>query len=88
MHFIGGLFVSAMRMLVVLIVLATIGAGISALGDPKRIGGLGGRTVALFTFTTALAVSVGTAVASLNRAGAGVPLGEWRRRRRSMRHSR
>src|SRR5881392_756999 len=58
-EFLGDLFVRAIRMLVVPIVLVTIAAGITTLGDPKRIGGIGGRTIALFAFTTAIAVSVG-----------------------------
>ena len=74
-QFIGDLFVRAIRMLVVPIVLVTIAAGITALGDPKRIGGIGGRTIGLFALTTAIAVSVGMAVASLIRPGEGAPLG-------------
>jgi Na+/H+-dicarboxylate symporter len=74
-QFMGDLFVRAIRMLVVPIVLVTIAAGITALGDPKRIGGIGGRTIALFAFTTAIAVSVGMAVATLIRPGEAAPLG-------------
>lgn len=74
-QFLGDLFVRAIRMLVVPIVLVTIAAGITTLGDPARIGGIGGRTVALFAFTTAIAVSVGMAVASLIRPGEEAPLG-------------
>lgn len=73
--FLGELFVRAIRMLVAPIVLVTIAAGITALGDPKRIGGLGGRTIGLFALTTAIAVSVGMAVATLIRPGDGAPLG-------------
>jgi Na+/H+-dicarboxylate symporter len=73
--FLGDLFVRAIRMLVAPIVLVTIAAGITALGDPKRIGGLGGRTIGLFALTTAIAVSVGMAVATLIRPGEGAPLG-------------
>ncbi len=73
--FLGDLFVRAIRMLVAPIVLVTIAAGITSLGDPKRIGGLGARTVGLFAFTTAIAVSVGIAVAALIRPGEGAPLG-------------
>lgn len=74
-QFLGDLFVRAIRMLVVPIVLVTIASGVTALGDPKRIGGLGGRTIGLFAFTTAVAVSVGMAVATLIRPGVGAPLG-------------
>ena len=73
--FMGDLFVRAIRMLVAPIVLVTIASGITTLADPKRLGSLGGRTVGLFAFTTAVAVSVGMAVATLIRPGEGAPLG-------------
>ena len=73
--FIGDLFVRAIRMLVAPIVLVTIAAGITALADPKRLGSLGGRTIGLFAFTTAVAVSVGMVVATLIRPGVGAALG-------------
>jgi Na+/H+-dicarboxylate symporter len=73
--FMGDLFVRAIRMLVAPIVLVTIASGITTLGDPKRIGSLGGRTIALFAFTTAIAVSIGMLVATLIQPGVGAPLG-------------
>jgi Na+/H+-dicarboxylate symporter len=73
--FMGDLFVRAIRMLVAPIVLVTIASGITALGDPKRIGSLGGRTIGLFAFTTAIAVSIGMLVATLIQPGVGAPLG-------------
>ena len=74
-EFMGDLFVRAIRMLVVPIVLVTIAAGITTLADPKRLGGLGGRAIGLFAATTAIAVCVGMAVATLIRPGVGAPLG-------------
>ena len=62
-------------MLVAPIVLVTIAAGITSLGDAKRIGGIGARTIVLFAFTTAIAVSVGMVVATLIRPGVGAALG-------------
>ena len=73
--FMGDLFVRAIRMLVAPIVLVTIASGITSLADPKRLGGLGARTIALFAATTAIAVSVGMGVASVIRPGVGAPLG-------------
>ncbi|MEJ7776664.1 MAG: dicarboxylate/amino acid:cation symporter [Sphingomicrobium sp.] len=73
--FIGELFVRAIRMLVAPIVLVTIAAGITTLADPRRLGSLGGRAIGLFAATTAVAVSVGMAVATLFRPGLGAPLG-------------
>jgi Na+/H+-dicarboxylate symporter len=74
-QFLGDLFVRAIRMLVAPIVLVTIASGITSLADPKRLGGLGGRTIGLFALTTAIAVSVGMLVAALVRPGIGAPLG-------------
>ncbi|UZK65953.1 dicarboxylate/amino acid:cation symporter [Sphingomonas sp. M1-B02] len=73
--FMGDLFVRAIRMLVAPIVLVTIAAGITSLADPKRLGGLGGRTIGLFALTTAIAVSIGMLVATLIQPGVGAPLG-------------
>jgi Na+/H+-dicarboxylate symporter len=74
-QFLGDLFVRAIRMLVAPIVLVTIASGITSLADPKRLGGLGGRTIGLFALTTAIAVSVGMLVATLVRPGIDAPLG-------------
>lgn len=74
-QFLGDLFVRAIRMLVAPIVLVTIAAGITALADPKRLGGLGGRTIGLFALTTTIAVSVGMLVATLVQPGVGAALG-------------
>jgi Na+/H+-dicarboxylate symporter len=73
--FLGDLFVRAIRMLVAPIVVVTIAAGITSLADPRRLGALGVRTIGLFALTTAIAVSVGMAVATLIRPGEGAPIG-------------
>lgn len=73
--FMGDLFVRAIRMLVAPIVLVTIASGITTLADPKRVAGVGARTIGLFAVTTAIAVSVGMLVATLVQPGVGAPLG-------------
>lgn len=71
---VGDLFVRLIKMLVVPVVLVTIAAGIASLGDPRRLGPIGGRTVGLFALTTLLAVSIGMAVGLLVRPGEGIAL--------------
>lgn len=71
----GDLFIRLIRMLVVPIVFVTIAAGVSSLGDPKRLGSVGGRTIGLFAVTTAIAVSVGIVVALIVEPGIGANLG-------------
>lgn len=73
--FIGEVFVRLIRMLVAPIVLVTIAAGVTALGDPKRLGTLGGRTIGLFLLTTVIAVAVGMCVATLVEPGVGAHVG-------------
>jgi Na+/H+-dicarboxylate symporter len=70
----GDLFVRLIRMLVVPVVLVTIAAGIATLGDPRRLGAIGGRTVLLFAFTTVVAVTIGMATGLVVRPGAGIVL--------------
>jgi Na+/H+-dicarboxylate symporter len=70
----GDLFVRAIRMLVVPIVLVTIAAGITALGDVRRLGSVGARTLALFAFTTLVAVAIGMTAGLLLRPGEGAAL--------------
>ncbi|NJR79625.1 dicarboxylate/amino acid:cation symporter [Sphingomonas corticis] len=71
---VGDLFVRLIKMLVVPVVLVTIAAGIAALGDPRRLGPIGGRTVGLFALTTLVAVSVGMAAGLILQPGAGIAL--------------
>ncbi|WP_084579966.1 dicarboxylate/amino acid:cation symporter [Sphingomonas azotifigens] len=71
---VGELFVRLIKMLVVPVVLVTIAAGIATLGDPRRLGPIGGRTVGLFALTTLIAVSIGMATGLLLRPGLAMPL--------------
>lgn len=72
---VGDLFVRLIKMLVVPVVLVTIAAGIAALGDPRRLGSVGLRTVALFAAITLVAVSIGMAAGLLLRPGTAMSLG-------------
>jgi len=73
--FLGEVFVRLIKMLVAPIVFVTITAGVTSLGDPKRLGSLGVRTIALFLCTTVVAVSIGMAVAALLHPGVGANIG-------------
>jgi Na+/H+-dicarboxylate symporter len=73
--FLGDVFVRLIKMLVAPIVFVTITAGVTSLGDPKRLGSLGGRTIVLFLCTTVIAVAIGMAVASLLHPGIGANIG-------------
>lgn len=70
----GELFVRLIRMLVVPVVLITVAAGIASLGDPRRLGPIGGRAVLLFAAVTLVAVAIGMAAGLLVRPGEGIAL--------------
>lgn len=68
---IGELFVRLIRMLVVPLIFLTIASGVAALADPKRLGSIGVKTLAMYVFTTALAVTTGLVVATFLAPGLG-----------------
>ncbi|TPG14309.1 dicarboxylate/amino acid:cation symporter [Sphingomonas oligophenolica] len=70
----GDLFVRLIKMLVVPVALVTIAAGIATIGDPRRLGPIGGRTVALFAMTTLISVGIGMAIGLIVRPGEGIVL--------------
>ncbi|MEM1146933.1 MAG: dicarboxylate/amino acid:cation symporter [Pseudomonadota bacterium] len=68
----GDLFLRLIRMLIVPLVFFTLVSGIIAMGDPKRLGSLGARTIATYFFTTAIAVTLGLIMATIFRPGASL----------------
>lgn len=72
LRWIGDLFIRLIRMVVTPLVFFSIVSGVAAMGDPRRLGSIGGRTIFLYFCTTAVAVSVGMVVGALFQPGAGV----------------
>lgn len=68
----GDAFIRLVRMLVVPLIFTTLVAGMVAMGDPKRLGSLGGRTIGLYMVTTWFAVLFGLIVAFIIRPGDGI----------------
>ena len=68
----GDLFLRLIRMLVVPLVFFTLVSGMIAMGDPKRLGSLGLRTIGLYFATTAFAVTLGLILATLFQPGASL----------------
>ena len=52
----GTIFINLIKLLVVPIVLFSIILGVAGLGDPKKLGSIGLKTVTYFMITTALAI--------------------------------
>jgi Na+/H+-dicarboxylate symporter len=71
----GDAFVRLIQMLIVPLITATLVAGVTAMGDPQRLGSLGFRTLALYFITTLVAVSLGLLIGTLLQPGKGVDYG-------------
>lgn len=70
----GTIFINIIRMMVVPIVLVSLICGGSSLGDLRRFGRIGGKTVLLYVITTVVAISLALAIASLFHVGVGLNL--------------
>ena len=73
-YVIGNGFIRLMKMLVVPLVFCSLVCGSSAIGDTKSLGKVGGKTIAFYLLTTALAVSVAITVATFVRPGVGLDM--------------
>ncbi|MBI1400545.1 dicarboxylate/amino acid:cation symporter [Hyphomonas sp.] len=68
---IGDAFISLIKMLVVPLIFTTLVSGVLAMGDPKKLGSLGGRALAMYMGTTVIAISFGLLIGTLIQPGAG-----------------
>jgi len=71
----GDLFLTALKMLIVPLVAASVITGVAGLGDVRRLGRMGGYSVAYYVCTTMIAVSIGLLMANLWQPGVGVSIG-------------
>lgn len=69
---VGDAFVRLIQMLVIPLIFTTLVAGVIAMGDPKKLGSLGGKAVALYFGTTVFAVSIGLAIGTVFKPGVGI----------------
>ncbi len=73
-YVIGTGFIRLMKMLVVPLVFCSLVCGASQIGDTSTLGKVGGKTIAFYLCTTALAVSVAIGVASVVKPGIGLDM--------------
>lgn len=65
----GKIFLNLINMLVVPIVFFSITIGVAGLGDPKKLGRIGAKTISYFLVTTAVAIIIGLTLASMIQPG-------------------
>jgi Na+/H+-dicarboxylate symporter len=68
-HVVGQIFISLLKMLVVPLVFISLVCGSSSLSDPKMLGRVGGKTIALYLMTTAIAVCLALGAAVIFEPG-------------------
>ncbi len=66
---IGDIFIRLLSMIAIPLVLASLTVGAASLGDIKKFARIGGKTLSFYLVTTALAITVGLAVANIIKPG-------------------
>ncbi|GKV66187.1 MULTISPECIES: dicarboxylate/amino acid:cation symporter [unclassified Sporosarcina] len=66
----GTIFLNLMKMLVVPVVFISIALGTIGIGDPKKLGRIGGKTIGFFLITTAIALVIAISLGLLFKPGA------------------
>ncbi|MBL4835940.1 MAG: dicarboxylate/amino acid:cation symporter [Kordiimonadaceae bacterium] len=72
---IGAIFLRLIRMIVVPLVFITLVSGVIAMGDPKKLGSLGIKTIVAYLGTTVFAVTIGLTLAATFEPGMGMSFG-------------
>ena len=68
----GVIFIKALKVIAVPLIVASLIKGVSDLKDLSKLSSMGGRTVVLYLFTTAVAVTVGIIIATTVGPGRGL----------------
>ncbi|MFP3125017.1 cation:dicarboxylase symporter family transporter [Ectobacillus funiculus] len=69
---IGDIFIHAIKMIVMPIVIAALVVAVASVGDMKKLGKLGGKTILYFEIVTTIALGIGLLAANLFHPGSGV----------------
>jgi len=69
---VGTIFLRLITMIVVPLVLVSLMLGTASLGDIRKLGRIGIKTIVYFTLTTMIAISIGLALANIVKPGTGL----------------
>ena len=70
----GTIYVNAIKMIMIPLVFSSLVLGITGISDLKKLGKLGGSTIAIFLCTTAMAVVIGLCLSIIFKPGIGIAL--------------
>ena len=65
----GDLFMNALKMIVIPLIVSSMVVSVTSLGDPRKLGRLGGITIVYYMITTLMAVVVGIILVNLIHPG-------------------
>ncbi len=71
---IGKIFITLLKMLIVPLVFSSLVVGTASLGDPRKLGRIGAKTIALYLVTTAVAIVIGLVLGNVLQPGSGMAL--------------
>ncbi len=69
---VGTAFINLITMVVIPLVVASLVVGTASLGDLRKLGRIGGKTLVYYLATTAIAVTIGLAISNAVTPGSGV----------------
>ncbi len=73
-HVVGAVFLASLKLVVVPLVFVSLVCGTAALDDVSKLGRVGGKTLCLYLFTTAVAISLALLAAAFVQPGGGFDL--------------
>ncbi|WHY00950.1 glutamate/aspartate:proton symporter GltP [Neobacillus sp. DY30] len=71
---IGTIFIRLIKMIVIPIVISSLIVGVAGVGDIKKLGSLGGKTILYFEIITTIAIIIGLTAANLFQPGTGIEM--------------
>lgn len=66
---IGGIFVNSIRMMIVPLVFVSLTLGAASMGDIKKLGRIGTKTIGFYLVTTAIAITIAILIATIVQPG-------------------
>lgn len=70
----GDLFLRLIKFIIAPLILSTLVVGVASTGDIKKLGRMGGKTIAYYLITTGIAVSIGLILGALFTPGTGIDI--------------
>ncbi len=72
----GDIFIRLIKMIVVPIVISTLIVGIAGIGDAKKLGSIGFKTILYFEIITTVAIVLGITLANVFQPGSGIDMSQ------------